>query len=169
MLPVVQLLNSFTFATLPLQQGMFNIQTPERLFHLQHGATLPYFQIINTSTPVRHGPFTLIAADCMIMGHPQSLRIFTDSPDESNVLCLRNGTPTTLLKFRVGPRTPRGHALVINTKCFRAPRLTQRMLTPFLFFMMYIEGSAKHRIPLHEDKNLKLYRSMVFQNGTVPK
>lgn len=169
MLPtVVQLLNSFTFATLPLRQGVLNIHTPERLFHVQHGALMPYFQIRNTSAPIRHGPYAIVAAECLIMGRPFTLRIFTDKPEESNVLCInQNGTPTTLLKFRVGERSPNhknlGHCLAMSTKCYRAPRLTELTITPLIFFLLFLEGTLKHKIPFREDRNLALYRAMVLK------
>jgi hypothetical protein len=170
MLPVVQLLNSFTFATLPLRQGILNIHTPERLFHVQHGSLQPYFQIRNTSAPIKSGPYAIVAMECSVMGRPLSLRVFTDKPEESNVLCINeNGTPTTLLKFRVGERSINhhnmGHCLAMSTKCYRAPRLTEFTITPLIFFLLYLEGAIKHKIPLKEDKNLALYRAMVLNKG----
>ena len=166
MLPVVQLLNSFTFATIPLRQGMLNIHTPERLYQIQQGVRMPYFQIRNTSAPHRFGPFAMVTINCLIHGHPQTLKMYTDKQKESNILCVgQNEKTTALLRFRVGAysHSDCGHSMAMTTQCYRTPRLTERTLTPLVFFFLFMEGSLKHKIPFREDKNLALYRAMVLQ------
>jgi len=150
--PPYRLYHSFHLPNLRIEDASRHIHTLERLKTM-------HFEIRNTTRPVRLGDFVCVGAECMVMGKPQSIRMFTRNVLESTVLCLNDkGEQAVTYKLRLRP-SQNGSIVCLNTTIYKTPRWIHRLSeSVFAFFLMYKTA------PCAYDGNLILYRRMILRS-----
>lgn len=149
----------FHFSTIPYEQGLKNIHSLERLLQIHH----TYFQIHSTTEPVYYGKYIVVSARCSIKSRfQQDIRMFSDQPNTSHIICLKEGVPQMMFKVNVSPAYY-GHTVTISASTYlHAPRWINMILSPLWYFLLVFENSLRREFNAQNDENLVKYRKMVF-------
>lgn len=175
----------FKYKNISYQMGIRHIHALEHLSDI-HILSLPFFKIKKTSEPVTYGAssvldpssvsssFTLISCECEIFGKTKKLRMFTEKPNESQIVCfLSEGIPHIHLHLTVtsesseegNKRAQNGHILTVVCTYYRCPRWFYMHLKPIFDFLHYMEDTCFWSYDFRfrkEDPNLAKYRRMVL-------
>jgi hypothetical protein len=143
--------HSFHWPDLKIEEASHRIHALERL------ETPVLFKIQNVSRPVRIGNFVCVHAECLVMGRPQHIQMYTGHALESTILCLDSkGEQAVSYHLRLHPDT-HGSVVSLNTTIYKAPRWVHRVSkSVFAFLLLYKDA------PCIFNQNLKLYRRMVL-------
>ncbi len=172
----------FNYKNIPYQMGLRHIHALEHVSDV-HFFSLPFFKLKQTSAPVTYGPSTLISCECEFLGQTKTLRMFTQKPNESQLICfLREGVPHIHIHLRVTPlelsnrdggehhhhhhtTTSKGHTLTMVCTYYRSPKWIYMQLKPFINFLHFMEDSCFWSYDFRfrkEDPNLAKYRRTVL-------
>jgi hypothetical protein len=150
----------FNFKNIPYHIGIRHIHAPEYISDLPLSSR-PFFKLKNTTDPVSYGPCTLISCDCEILGRQDNIRMFTDRPNESQIIIfLSEGIPYLHIHFIVTP-LDEGHSLSMVCTYYRSPKMIYLQLKPLLEFMEKMQDEYKI-IAVKEDPHLNAYRQLIL-------
>jgi len=154
--PPYNLRHSFHLPYININQGTYHLHSLEKIQCLKYNHQ-NYLEIVNTSKPYKMGEYTCVGLHCLVMNKPQQLKIYTNSIDETTILCLdQTGTQEVSLRLGIKPGKP-GSIVSVNTTIYRAPRWISNALQPFLSFLLFYQPvECKH------NQNLTLYRRMIL-------
>lgn len=165
----------FHYKNIPYQMGLRHIHALEHVSDI-HMFSLPFFKLKQTSAPVTYGPSTLISCECDFLGQTKTLRMFTQKPNESQLICfLREGVPHIHIHLTVSPlelstgteqyAKNRGHTLTVVCTYYRSPKWIYMQLKPFFDFLHFMEDNCFWSYDFRfrkEDPNLAKYRRTVL-------
>ncbi len=137
----------FNYKNIPYNAGIQQI-------HMLENLPNAFFKLKNTTKPVSYGPCTLISCDCEYMGHKENIRIFTDRPNESQIVVFfKEGIPCMNIHLIVSMLSE-GHMMTMICTYYRNPKVMYMRLQPLLDFLRW-KG-----VPplLNVDSNLGAYR-----------
>lgn len=159
---------TLTFPDVALDLGVRHIHTPEH-FAVAHGLTLPGFELVSTTPPVRVNDYALVSFRfrTLFSAEVRSARMFTNDRCTSHLLFLDHADCATMLAtFTVTNVGATGHALHLSGTPLREPEPLERLLgavtvTRGGVLQAMLRG---YGVVADEDENLRRYRRMVLFN-----
>jgi hypothetical protein len=153
----------FNYINIPYQMGIRHIHALEHISDI-HLLSLPFFRLKHAYSPVSTGSYTAINCDCEVLGTPQTLRMFTNKPNESQIMCF-DKDPQLHIHLTVSPLVhhPKGHTLTMVCTYYKSPRWMLTQLKPLLNFLHFMEDTIFWSYSFREqDPNLAQYRRKVL-------
>ena len=146
--------HTFNYKKIPYNIGIQQIHELESI-------PQAIFRVKSTSLPVSYGPCRLISCECEFMGKSENIRMFTDRPNESQIIVfLKEGIPYVNIQLIVS-QLLEGHRLRMICTYYRNPKMIYMRLEPLLDFMHCMENSCGFPL-INEDSNLNAYRKMIM-------
>jgi hypothetical protein len=150
----------FNYINISYQMGIRHIHALEHISDI-HLLSLPFFRLRHAYSPVSIGSYTAINCDCEVLGTPQTLRMFTNKPNESQIMCF-DKDPQLHIHLTVSPLV-QGHTLTMVCTYYKSPRWIHTQLKPLLNFLHFMEDTIFWSYSFREqDPNLAKYRRKVL-------
>jgi len=158
----------FDFGRIPYAAGIQHIHSPEHVSEM-HQLGAPFFRIESVDQPNLSLPGrTSISFSCStpFMKHLR-VRMFSQQPNESNLLFFKDSRALYAVKFTVIPtKAFLSHRLRLDTTFFTADgaasRATLKSLLPIFMFVNRMEED-EYRVPVKENANFTEYRRGVLR------
>lgn len=157
----------FHMRNIPYQMGLRHLHSPEHISKV-HLWSMQFFKLKNTTEPMVYGRYTLVECDIEMGGESQSVLVFTNKPNESQIICRRkDNLPYLHLLLLLSPSESckgggRGHHLTIQATYLETPLKFCMILSGLLQCIHLIEDSLFWAYDFKEDPNLAKYRRMVL-------
>lgn len=159
-----------TFNKISYEQGVRHIHSLEHIETI-HKFGCPFFKILSTTKPQQKANFTFILATYTFLNFgTNSLLMFTDKRDESNIICLDPSKPFLSIHTKVSrtKHNTQGHNIKIRVHHSRQYNWLRKVFYSFLKEIFILEDTLcwsydfRGKVNIRDYENLAKYRRMVL-------
>ena len=154
--------HKFNFKNIPYPIALRRIHALEYITELPLQTSPTFFKLKNTTHPVSYGPCTLISCDCEILGRLDNIRMFTDRPNESQIIVfLSEGIPYLHIHLILSRLVEKGCKLNMICTYYRNPHMIYSQMKPLIDYINTLQDDCEIGF-MEEDANLNEYRRMIL-------